>query len=265
MVLLSDSKQELWEWKSAILTRLESLRLTVHERSAQVLPVSAGIPWLGFVVFPEHRRLKGRMAVEATRHLTERFEACHAGSPASRNSTRFRRLFINSSVKVRARQVRNLPHGDPNAAKQAFSVQRPRVLRFRWETKPPPLENQCCSTGRSEGRGSQRARSPDRRTRSPRATPKTARPKAWYGPAFGTRSGTIPRRCLPGRGRLLTMPPVRSFPPGWCGPSSEGLPDAIRRCSRSQERIRSPTDTLARRAPAPPARVASPWAAERRA
>ena len=79
MVLLSDSKQELWEWKSAILTRLESLRLTVHERSAQVLPVSAGIPWLGFVVFPEHRRLKGRKAVEATRRLTERFDAWQAG------------------------------------------------------------------------------------------------------------------------------------------------------------------------------------------
>ena len=31
MALLSDSTQELWEWKSAIVKRLESLRLTVHE------------------------------------------------------------------------------------------------------------------------------------------------------------------------------------------------------------------------------------------
>jgi RNA-directed DNA polymerase len=79
MALFSRSKCELWEWKSAIVKRLESLRLTVHEGSAQVQPVSAGIPWLGFVVFPEYRRLTGRKAVEATRRLTERFDAWQAG------------------------------------------------------------------------------------------------------------------------------------------------------------------------------------------
>jgi RNA-directed DNA polymerase len=79
MVLLSDSKQQLWEWKSAIVQRLESLRLTIHPHSAQVRPVNAGIPWLGFVVFPEHRLLKARKAVEATRRLTEHFERWQAG------------------------------------------------------------------------------------------------------------------------------------------------------------------------------------------
>jgi len=79
MALLSDSKRQLWEWKSAIVKRLESLRLTVHERPAQVEPVTAGIPWLGFVVFPDHRRLKGRKVVESTRRLTEQFDAWQAG------------------------------------------------------------------------------------------------------------------------------------------------------------------------------------------
>ncbi len=78
MALFSNSKHELWEWKSAIVERLESLRLTIHEESAQVQPVTAGIPWLGFIVHPAHRLLKARKAVEATRRLNEKFEAWQA-------------------------------------------------------------------------------------------------------------------------------------------------------------------------------------------
>ena len=68
------------EWKRAVIGRLEALRLTIHEESAQVVPVSAGIPWLGFVVYSTHRRLKSRKAVGATRHLAERFDAWQSGS-----------------------------------------------------------------------------------------------------------------------------------------------------------------------------------------
>ena len=42
-------------------------------------PVRCGIPWLGFVVYPHHRRLKSRKVVEAGRRLGERFEAWQAG------------------------------------------------------------------------------------------------------------------------------------------------------------------------------------------
>ena len=79
MALFSNDQRELWEWKSAIVERLQSLRLTIHAGSAQVQPVAAGIPWLGFVVFPTHRLLKARKAVEATRRLGEKFEAWQAG------------------------------------------------------------------------------------------------------------------------------------------------------------------------------------------
>ena len=34
---------------------------------------------MGFIVFPEYRRLKGRKAVEATRRLAERFDEWQAG------------------------------------------------------------------------------------------------------------------------------------------------------------------------------------------
>jgi hypothetical protein len=79
MALFSDNKAELWAWKRAIVERLGTLRLTVHEGSAQVVPVASGVPWLGFVVYPTHRRVKGRKVVEATRRLVERYDDWGAG------------------------------------------------------------------------------------------------------------------------------------------------------------------------------------------
>jgi RNA-directed DNA polymerase len=76
--LFSDDKRELWAWKRALVARLARLRLVIHETAAQVLPVHSGIPWLGFVVYPTHRRVKARKAVGATRQLTERFNAYRA-------------------------------------------------------------------------------------------------------------------------------------------------------------------------------------------
>jgi hypothetical protein len=77
--LFGDDKRELWAWKRGIVERLARLRLTIHERAAQVLPVGCGIPWLGFVVYPTHRRVKARKVRAATRHLGERLDAYRAG------------------------------------------------------------------------------------------------------------------------------------------------------------------------------------------
>ena len=71
--LFSNSKTQLWEWKGALIERLATLRLTIHESSAQVLPVASGIPWLGFVVSPSHRRIKSRNVVKFSRRLRERW------------------------------------------------------------------------------------------------------------------------------------------------------------------------------------------------
>jgi retron-type reverse transcriptase len=78
--LFSDSKRQLWQWKKAVCERLESLRLTVHEESAQVIPVAQGIPWLGFVVFPEYRRIKGRKLRHTCCRLSEHFDAWRCGA-----------------------------------------------------------------------------------------------------------------------------------------------------------------------------------------
>lgn len=77
--LFSDSKQELWSWKRAIVGRLAQLRLTIHDESAQVVPVTTGIPWLGFVVYPTHLTVKARKVRCATRHLAERLDAYRSG------------------------------------------------------------------------------------------------------------------------------------------------------------------------------------------
>jgi len=69
--LFSDSKKQLWDWKQARIERLRRFRLVLHESSTQVLPVACGIPWLGFVVYPTHRRLKARKVINTTRHLNE--------------------------------------------------------------------------------------------------------------------------------------------------------------------------------------------------
>jgi len=79
MALFADSKAQLWAWKRAVIERLAGLRLTVHEGSAQVAPVTSGVPWLGFVVYPTHRRVKARKVVQGTRRLSERFDAWRDG------------------------------------------------------------------------------------------------------------------------------------------------------------------------------------------
>jgi retron-type reverse transcriptase len=70
--LFSDSKRELGRWREAVIERLASFRLTVHPEG-QTLPVTNGIPWLGFIVFPTHRRVKGRNVRNFTRRLRLRW------------------------------------------------------------------------------------------------------------------------------------------------------------------------------------------------
>jgi len=77
--LFGDDKGQLWEWKAAVMGRLQRLRLTVHEPQAQVIPTRDGIPWLGFVVYPDFRRLKRRNAVKFTRRLRRNLDLYESG------------------------------------------------------------------------------------------------------------------------------------------------------------------------------------------
>ena len=78
--LFGNSRAELLAWRAEIIQFLaRRLRLRVHERSADVQPTAAGVPWLGFVVYPDHRRVKARKVVNTTRRLQARYEAWRAG------------------------------------------------------------------------------------------------------------------------------------------------------------------------------------------
>jgi hypothetical protein len=59
-LLFADDKATLWAWRAELVARLATLRLTLHTDRAQVYPVRNGIPWLGFRVYPTHRRLLRR-------------------------------------------------------------------------------------------------------------------------------------------------------------------------------------------------------------
>jgi hypothetical protein len=68
-LLFADNKRTLWEWKAAVIAKLAELRLRLHENRAQVYPVDTGVPFLGFRVYPSHRRVKRRKVVQFRRKL----------------------------------------------------------------------------------------------------------------------------------------------------------------------------------------------------
>ncbi len=69
-LLFSDNKRELMNWREKILKRLERFRLTLHEGSAYPKPVTEGVPFLGFQIFPDRRRLKPRKGYAFRRKLS---------------------------------------------------------------------------------------------------------------------------------------------------------------------------------------------------
>jgi hypothetical protein len=89
-LLFADDKDTLWRWRETIIEHLLSLRLTIllgsHPR-----PVSEGIPFLGFVVFADRRRLKRRKGIHFQRRLKGLIAACNAGDIARKK--------VNASVK----------------------------------------------------------------------------------------------------------------------------------------------------------------------
>lgn len=62
-LLFSNDKGELFEWQKTIIKKLMEFRLILHENKAQARPVTEGIPFLGFTIFPNHRRLKHRRGI----------------------------------------------------------------------------------------------------------------------------------------------------------------------------------------------------------
>ncbi|MCW5849728.1 MAG: group II intron reverse transcriptase domain-containing protein [Anaerolineae bacterium] len=68
-LLFHNDIRQLHTWRQAVIERLAALRLTLHEGPAQPHPVTEGVSFLGFTVYPTHRRLRRHKAVHARRRF----------------------------------------------------------------------------------------------------------------------------------------------------------------------------------------------------
>ena len=68
-VVFGDDKRALWQSKEAMATYLEGLRLRLHATKCQVLLTQDGIDFLGYRIFPTHRRLRQSTARRFSRRL----------------------------------------------------------------------------------------------------------------------------------------------------------------------------------------------------
>ena len=82
LLLFGEDKPTLWRWKAEIAGFLVGLRQRLHERESTVYPVRNGIPFLGFRIYPNRRRLKRRNGVAFAR----RFRALRAAVAAGEST-----------------------------------------------------------------------------------------------------------------------------------------------------------------------------------
>jgi hypothetical protein len=68
-LLFADSKPVLWKLQQRVIGKLAELRLKPNSRSFYVIPVSQGIEFLGFRVYPDHRRLLAENVQRARRRF----------------------------------------------------------------------------------------------------------------------------------------------------------------------------------------------------
>jgi RNA-directed DNA polymerase len=128
-LLFGDEKATLHAWREAVIERAARLRLTLHEGRAQVYPVSEGIPFLGFRVFPDRRRLKSERGHAARRRLRALARACAAG----------RREVAQLTASVQG-WVAHAAHGDTWGLRRAVlgAIVAPPPPRAR--LRPNPVE-----------------------------------------------------------------------------------------------------------------------------
>ena len=68
-LIFGENPSELWAARDAVVDFLARLRLSLHPRKCHVMPTTRGVPFLGFRLFPTHRRLLGDGLDRARRRL----------------------------------------------------------------------------------------------------------------------------------------------------------------------------------------------------
>ncbi len=69
---LYDSKVVLAEWRDAVARQLSRCRLALHPRKCVIRPTSEGLPFLGYVVWPNRIRVRGETVRRYRRRLRRR-------------------------------------------------------------------------------------------------------------------------------------------------------------------------------------------------
>lgn len=78
-LLFCDDKAQLHAWKEAIAGHLAGLRLMLNWNRSAIYPVTTGMPFLGYRIFPDHRRLRAENVRLARRRLRRNRDRYHAG------------------------------------------------------------------------------------------------------------------------------------------------------------------------------------------
>ncbi|MEW5989219.1 MAG: reverse transcriptase/maturase family protein [Chloroflexota bacterium] len=94
LLLFAHDKATLWDWQAAVMERLAGLRLTIHPGSHS-RPVTEGIPFLGFHIFPDQMRLKQRKGVQYRRKFRDLLAQYKAGEISLTQVTASVRGWIN--------------------------------------------------------------------------------------------------------------------------------------------------------------------------
>ncbi len=113
-LLFDDDKAQLHCWRAEVAQFLERLRLTLHDKKSIVFPVSVGIDFLGFRVFPTHRRLRRENVRRFIRRFRWQRDRYRVGQLPLDAFTRSVQSWIShsqsaSSYRLRAQILRAMP------------------------------------------------------------------------------------------------------------------------------------------------------------
>jgi retron-type reverse transcriptase len=116
-MLFAPDKPRLHQWRRDIESFLGRLRLKIHGHKTSVHPVSNGIPFLGFLVFPNYRRLLRRNGMAFQRRYQHQLSRVAAG--------KFSYQQLDQSVQA---WIAHASHGDTWGLRQALL--RPAIPRM---------------------------------------------------------------------------------------------------------------------------------------
>ena len=117
-LLFHDDKRQLWEWREAIRDFLAGLRLVLHPSKTVVYPVRNGVPFLGFRVWPTHRRLKPNNVRAFVRRFRKQRDAYQHGKLPLREWSDSVQAWIahashGNTYRLRSSLFRRMPLGKP--------------------------------------------------------------------------------------------------------------------------------------------------------